>query len=453
MSVREYIGARYVPVFADPIQWDPTNVYEPLTVVTNQGASYVSRKMVPEGIQLTNTDYWVLWADFNAQLQHYIDEVEAFDTRLDAVEETVNDISTEDIPDIQSDIETANGNITVLQNRVSALEPNTEMVIIGDSFSKVGNNLTTQDYWWYKLTQRIGMTPHNYSVSGCGFIRGTETFAEQMTDAIADTSFDNADVGLVVIFGGVNDCYVSATGTDYKNAIRSTLDAAKLAFPNAQIILAGVTTFITRFSHVGWTINNLTIANKTSTLEEYWESVALEYPDICYIPFSRLMLGVSGYFQTSNMHPSAVGQTAIANIFYNVLCGNNPQFSMHRSTPGVDPVFGSAGKVVYSFNSYDFTWYSSGITPSENSGAYKAIFPIPYGLDDLLPGGLRALENQPIGICGVNNIDRSQISYALRLANKPDYAANPPSDLYTQAYLLTTSPTYNQSLAYRGTGF
>lgn len=89
MSVREYIGARYVPVFADPIQWDPTSVYEPLTVVTDQGASYVSRRMVPEGIQLSNTDYWVLWADFNAQLQHYINEVDTFDGRIDALEDAL----------------------------------------------------------------------------------------------------------------------------------------------------------------------------------------------------------------------------------------------------------------------------------------------------------------------------------------------------------------------------
>ena len=89
MSVREYIGARYVPVFADPIQWDPTLVYEPLTVVTDQGASYVSRRYVPEGIQLDNTDYWVLWADFNAQLQHYINEVNTFDGRIDALEDAL----------------------------------------------------------------------------------------------------------------------------------------------------------------------------------------------------------------------------------------------------------------------------------------------------------------------------------------------------------------------------
>lgn len=115
MSVREYIGARYVPVFADPIQWDPTLVYEPLTVVTDQGASYVSRRMVPEGIQLDNTDYWVLWADFNAQLQHYIDEVETFDGRIDAVEEALpveSFTSQSTVSDAISELETMISNRT-----------------------------------------------------------------------------------------------------------------------------------------------------------------------------------------------------------------------------------------------------------------------------------------------------------------------------------------------------
>ena len=87
MAVREYIGARYIPLFADPLEWDINTEYEPLTVVKNQGNSYVSRQAVPEGIQLDNIDYWVKWADYNAQLQTYINQVEAFDGRIDALED------------------------------------------------------------------------------------------------------------------------------------------------------------------------------------------------------------------------------------------------------------------------------------------------------------------------------------------------------------------------------
>lgn len=84
MSVREYIGARYIPLFADPIEWDSTTAYEPLTVVKNQGNSYISRQYVPEGISITNENYWILWADFNAQLEQYRREVQQFDGRITA---------------------------------------------------------------------------------------------------------------------------------------------------------------------------------------------------------------------------------------------------------------------------------------------------------------------------------------------------------------------------------
>ena len=54
MATNQYIGARYVPLFADPYDWDDTREYEPLTVVHSHGNSYTSRQYVPKGIQLTD---------------------------------------------------------------------------------------------------------------------------------------------------------------------------------------------------------------------------------------------------------------------------------------------------------------------------------------------------------------------------------------------------------------
>lgn len=91
MSVREYIGARYVPLFADPIEWDNTKTYEPLTIVYYQGNSYTSRQAVPTGIAITNETYWALTGNYNAQIEAYRQEVQnlseevlAFDDKFDA---------------------------------------------------------------------------------------------------------------------------------------------------------------------------------------------------------------------------------------------------------------------------------------------------------------------------------------------------------------------------------
>lgn len=94
MSVREYIGARYVPLFADPIDWDNTIEYEPLTIVYNAGNSYTSRQYVPKGIEITNTTYWALTGNYNAQIEQYRAEVKAYDEKIMAVNATANDANT-----------------------------------------------------------------------------------------------------------------------------------------------------------------------------------------------------------------------------------------------------------------------------------------------------------------------------------------------------------------------
>lgn len=82
MAVTQYIGARYVPLFADPLQWDSTRAYEPLTIVYNEGNSYTSRQYVPAGKLLTDDAYWALTGNYNAQIEQYRSEVTAFSDRI-----------------------------------------------------------------------------------------------------------------------------------------------------------------------------------------------------------------------------------------------------------------------------------------------------------------------------------------------------------------------------------
>lgn len=67
-----YIGARYVPIFADPVEWDDVREYEPLTIVVHDGNCYTSKCYVPKGAQLPpypegQTKYWVKTSDYNYQ--------------------------------------------------------------------------------------------------------------------------------------------------------------------------------------------------------------------------------------------------------------------------------------------------------------------------------------------------------------------------------------------------
>ena len=56
-----YIGKRVVPVVRG--NWDINQSYEMLSIVLDPATkhSYISRREVPAGIAITNTEYWSLW--------------------------------------------------------------------------------------------------------------------------------------------------------------------------------------------------------------------------------------------------------------------------------------------------------------------------------------------------------------------------------------------------------
>ena len=64
----KYVGNRCIPM---PMgNWDKNKEYENLSVVlASNGDSYTSKKNVPKGIELSNTEYWAISSRFNAQLE------------------------------------------------------------------------------------------------------------------------------------------------------------------------------------------------------------------------------------------------------------------------------------------------------------------------------------------------------------------------------------------------
>lgn len=74
--VKQYVGARYVPKFASPIEWAADTSYEALTIVTFNNASYTSKVPVPPtvGNPANNPLYWALTGNYNAQVEQYREE-------------------------------------------------------------------------------------------------------------------------------------------------------------------------------------------------------------------------------------------------------------------------------------------------------------------------------------------------------------------------------------------
>lgn len=91
----QYIGMRYVPLVMGT--WSDTVNYEPLVVVSYNGNSYVSKTYVPAGTLPTNETYWMLAANYNAQVEQYRQEVrqyqqtvDEFDGDISALQNTVD---------------------------------------------------------------------------------------------------------------------------------------------------------------------------------------------------------------------------------------------------------------------------------------------------------------------------------------------------------------------------
>ena len=88
-------GPRTVIVLADPIIWDAETSYEYLTLVasTDFGQGYLSKRDVPAGTPLTNTDYWIPVASFNAQLAAIQQQLGSVQTDVDSITDKVTEMS------------------------------------------------------------------------------------------------------------------------------------------------------------------------------------------------------------------------------------------------------------------------------------------------------------------------------------------------------------------------
>lgn len=92
MANRQYVGARYVPKFATPVEWNNALSYEALTIVTHLGNSFTSKKPVPAGVDIGNTEYWVNTGNYNEQVATYQKQVATYQNQVTELSEQVADL-------------------------------------------------------------------------------------------------------------------------------------------------------------------------------------------------------------------------------------------------------------------------------------------------------------------------------------------------------------------------
>ena len=271
-----YVGARYVPLFAEPVEWTSGSSYEPLTIVTYEGDSYTSRQYVPVGIQITNEDYWVKTGNFNAQLEvvnenykkiingtfYVVDSTSLFDE----VPENVRFVETRGFHSaddggaaryIVSESGTADG-ITVIEadGRYFNLIINAQMAAecfgaIGDGVSddwaaletalKVTNVIANKEY-------SVSKTVHAaHSLSGTGMIEMRSQFEGDAMNGLVVVVSPNVTVDGIKLAGNTpnkaNQYPASLTGYTYGLVLTDGADYANVRnveafnFSNAGIIV------------------------------------------------------------------------------------------------------------------------------------------------------------------------------------------------------------------------
>lgn len=280
-----YIGARYVPIFADPIEWDKAKSYEPLTIVTYQGDSYTSKTFVPAQTEITNTEFWVRTGSYNAQVEQYRKEVQEVVTKMDDLEESVNNSissfdtrltqteekvesynnrittlesdnttnkanisnNTNSISTIEGQINTINTEIESLDSRVesnensistinenltnlSNLVKNRRFIVIGDSYCDGTNS------WIKSMQNYLGKNDTDYVKSymgGAGFAHGNKNFLNLLQEANATNPNTITDI---IVCGGANN-YPEDTDTilNGTGGIQEFVNYAKSTYQNATV--------------------------------------------------------------------------------------------------------------------------------------------------------------------------------------------------------------------------
>lgn len=276
----QYIGSRYVPLFAEPAEWDSTRTYEPLTIVMHDGNSYTSRQYVPVGIDITNEKFWALTGNYNAQVEAYRKEVR----NILPLDETPTEGSTKGVTSdgIKKaiDAETTRAttaeetNATAISNeftRAKDAEQTLQAHVDEIAQRKYVRSFSTLDNL---LAENIPVG-HMAFVSGNGFI-ASYTIAAQKHNDYDSYQMSNGNYAVLnidngeLIFDSVND-------VDRINGIISTGSIGTLKFLPKKYNLSGEIVSINDISIVG---NNTAITGLTFSINLSGNTWARPYPNM-----------------------------------------------------------------------------------------------------------------------------------------------------------------------------
>lgn len=308
MATRQYIGARYVPKFYENSDgtsaWRSGVIYEPLTIVTYNGNSYTSKKVVPAtiGDPSSNPAYWVATGVFNEQVESIRQELEETEARVD---------------------ETFRTTLRTIGSR--------RFVIIGDSYAEgftPDGNVTS---WSAVMVSRLGLRADQYEIlyrGGAGFSVAYQ--GKSFSDLLNDSSISDPDtVTDIIVEGGYNE--YGQTWATVEPAIASFISIAKNKYPNAKVWIG----------HCGWKRDGQAIYQLSNSVHRYM--LGCEKYGAAYI--SNVQYALHDYFNafaSDGIHANQIGQYRIAEITTDVILGGSGAIYGEYATPAFTPAIEGA---------------------------------------------------------------------------------------------------------------
>ena len=283
--MRQYIGARYTTKIYQNSQnpgsceWESGVVYEPLTIVSYQNSSYLSRMEVPAnaGNPATAPQYWAQTGFYNGQIAHLQDEI--------------NSILDTTIPNLIDDINDYN-----LDNR--------RFLFVGDSYIAAHANTCVE-----KACSYLGIpTDHYYNISHAGDSFSNDRFKNQIVNY--NGSIARGDITDIFVIGGLNDSlYDSPSGlVPLTGKIREFVTYANTNYPNAHITICfcgGALDYA-----AGADLEGKTYIKRTWTKYIYQEAERLGCTVRTNMNYPLIAFATN--FDEDGIHPNGYGQDALA---------------------------------------------------------------------------------------------------------------------------------------------
>ena len=283
MAVRQYIGARYtIKVYENSVDpstadWQSGVAYEPITLVTYNNSSYLSKKAVPASVgnPASNPSYWVCTGYYNGQIMTLQSQIDALNSALDEL-----------------NVRSGNGKILMIGDSIG-VATNTDGKTFFELFAAYAGHTVNSDAFISSISSR-------------GFTTAFATYGnfKIMFDQfwVDHPTLDPNDFSDIIVCGGAND--QSSTVSTITAAISAFCADVKATCPNAEIYI-GVCTR-----------NQVNSAGSTA-----FRTVALPAYKDCIKYGAKYLSGLefvlfNSALQADKLHPNSDGVNALATGLY-----------------------------------------------------------------------------------------------------------------------------------------